>query len=59
MAAVDIERFEQGELLREIAELHKDVQGIKCAHDTQLQELRDDMKDKMETEIVELTRYIF
>lgn len=58
VAVADIERFKQGELFQEIVQLHKDVRGIKYAHDTQLQELRDEMKDKTKTEIVELTRYI-
>lgn len=59
VAVVDIVAcIQQGELSQEIVALHEDVRGIKLAQDSQIQAIKDEVKENTKTEIAQLVGYV-
>jgi len=58
VAVANVVRVQQGELSREIAELHEDVRSTKLAQDAQVKAIKDGVKDDTTAEVLRLARYV-
>ena len=58
MAVNDIARVQQGDLLREISELRKEVEDTKLTQDNHIKAIRDEVKYNTRTKIVQSATYV-